>query len=336
MVVPGKISILMPLYNGGLFFAPCLQSIQALPATNWELIIADGNSTDQSLVVAKRLSKNDSRIKIVSNPDRAIIQALRLAYAEADGEFITRMDADDFALPGRLELLRKALQEKGPGHVAIGQVEYFSDGYIGDGYLRYAKWLNDLTASGKNFDERYRECTVPSVCWMTTRDDLDAAGAFDANVYPEDYDLAMRFYQQHYKIAPVPEVVMRWRDHPLRTTRNSETYADNRFLQFKVDWFLKADRDYERPLVLWGAGAKGKHIARMLGEKNVAFRWMTNNPNKVGQHIHNVVLEDESEVSSIRDAQIIVAVAGLDDQQDIAKQLLEAGYTPGDDALFFS
>jgi len=52
-----------------------------------------------------------------------------------------------------------------------------------------------LTAKGNNFQEIYKECVIPSPCWMIYRTDMDKCQAFLPNRYPEDYDLCFRFYE---------------------------------------------------------------------------------------------------------------------------------------------
>ena len=134
--------------------------------------------------------------------------------------------------------LLNSLQNLGRGHVAIGKVRYFSETGIANGYKRYEKWLNSLTIKGTNFDEIYKECVIPSPCWMVYREDLDRCKAFSSNVYPEDYDLAFRFYMQGLKPIKCNEILHYWRDYPSRTSRTDNHYSDNTFLDIKSNYFL--------------------------------------------------------------------------------------------------
>ena len=58
------------------------------------------------------------------------------------------MDADDKMDSQKLEILKRNLNSSGKGHIAIGLVKYFSETTLGDGYLKYESWLNDLTSVG--------------------------------------------------------------------------------------------------------------------------------------------------------------------------------------------
>ena len=137
-----------------------------------------------------------------------------------------------------------------------------SEGILGDGYQKYQDWLNYLSATGNNFTEIYKECVIPSPSWMMHRGDFDAIGGFKSHIYPEDYDLAFRMYKAAYKVMPCDQVIHRWRDYPTRTSRTDDNYADNRFLNIKVHYFLDIDYRPTQQLVLWGAGKKGKQIAQ--------------------------------------------------------------------------
>ena len=275
-----NISILLPVYNTAKYLEKCLDSILMQTEENWELMTVDDFSTDNSFNILNNYSKNDSRIKVFKNNKKGIAPALKLAFEKSEGELITRMDSDDIMLPNKLLELKNNLLKRGEGYIATGQVEYFSENGVGDGYQKYADWLNGLTVAGDNFSEIYKECVVPSPCWMCFKNDLIKCRAFQDEIYPEDYDLVFRWREAGFKMIPSEKILHRWRDRPDRTSRTDKKYLDNSYLQLKLNWFVKTDYDQVRPLVLWGAGKKGKRIARMLNEKNISFGWVTNNTEK--------------------------------------------------------
>lgn len=98
-----RISVLMPAYNSMTTIAAAIASILNQTYSNFELIIIDDASTDQTKRVIDQFS--DSRIKVHSNTTNlGITNSLNVALSLACGEYIARMDADDIALPTRLEL----------------------------------------------------------------------------------------------------------------------------------------------------------------------------------------------------------------------------------------
>ncbi len=97
------ISIVMPVYNAGLFLREALESILSQTYENWELICVDDGSTDNSLLILREYA-TDKRIKIYStNKNRGVSTATNLAISKTKGNFIARMDADDIMLPNRLK-----------------------------------------------------------------------------------------------------------------------------------------------------------------------------------------------------------------------------------------
>ena len=177
------ISILTPFKNTEKFLAECLDSILCQTYTHWELLIVDDASTDNSYDLVKKYADNDDRIKLINNNGNGIIDALRLAFEHSKGDYITRMDSDDVMPKNKLEVLVHSLMHHGKQHVAVGKVNYFSEEGISNGYERYEKWLNDLTREGANYSEIYKECVIPSPCWMIHRDDLITCDAFNPNRY---------------------------------------------------------------------------------------------------------------------------------------------------------
>jgi len=315
------VSILMPYKNTANYLTDCLESILAQSYTNWELIAINDHSTDGSFTLVSAYAKKEARIRTFTNSGIGIIPALRMAYTHSQGTFITRMDSDDLMTPNRIRKMVADLNEKGTGHLSVGQVRYFSKRGISNGYERYEQWLNGLTAIGTNFSEIYKECVVPSPCWMIHRSDFDACNGFDSDRYPEDYDLAFRFYEGGLQIIPCSEVLLFWRDYDSRTSRTSRHYAQNYFLDIKLHYFLKLHWEKNKHLVVWGAGKKGKQIAQMLLDASITFNWICNNPKKTGKDIYGITLQTFSELEKMGDFQSIITVANQEEQQEIRTYL---------------
>ncbi|MEM9024659.1 MAG: glycosyltransferase family 2 protein, partial [Bacteroidota bacterium] len=159
---PSLISILMPVRNATPFLAECLDSILNQEERHWELLAVNDHSTDHSADILQAYAARDPRIQALSTNGRGITPALRQAFGAARGTLITRMDADDRMLPGKLHHLKSILLEHGPGIIATGKVRYFSGATLGDGYQRYAEWLNGLCVENNHWRDRYRECVIPS------------------------------------------------------------------------------------------------------------------------------------------------------------------------------
>ncbi len=314
------ISILMPVKNTAEFLPECLDSILNQTLKEWELIAIDDNSSDGSFTILKNYEKKDSRIKIIKNENNGIITSLRLALKNSKGEFITRMDSDDKMSPDKLKLMHDSLSKKEIGFITIGLVEYFSKNKLGEGYKKYAQWLNTLTLKCENYSEIYRECVIPSPCWMIRKNDLVHCGGFTPDDYPEDYDLCFRFYSNRIKIISVPEILHYWRDHENRSSRNDPNYSDNRFGELKVRHFLNIDYDSEKELFVWGAGNKGKDIVKRLIDKKIKVRWACNNEKKIGKDIYGISMESSNIIFETKSKQVIIAISNPEEIQKIKKK----------------
>ncbi len=240
----------MPVKNTVQFLNECLESIIEQTENYWELLVVDDDSTDGSNTLLNNYAKTDNWIKVYKNNGDGFIDALRLAYSKSSGDLITRMDSDDIMTPDKLSVLKHNLTASGKGSIAIGLVSYFSEKPLGEGFEKYETWLNELTKKGNNFNGIYKECVIPSPCWMVFREDLEDCNAFFLNRYPEDYDLAFRFYLN--KLIPIPcnKKIHLWRDYSKRTSRTHIHYADNTFMDIKRYYFLKLEYDKKKHRLL--------------------------------------------------------------------------------------
>jgi len=329
------VSILIPFKNTSKYLKECLDSIINQTYTNWELLIIDDGSTDDSYSIVSLYSNKDSRIKLYKNDGSGIIDALNLAFQNSSGVFVTRMDSDDIMTPNKLEVMVNSLNRYEKGHIALGLVSYFSKDGISDGFAKYEQWLNKLTKKGENYSEIYKECVVPSPCWMTFREDLIKCEAFLPNRYPEDYDLAFRFYKYGIKCIPNNDILHHWRDYPIRTSRTHEHYAQNHFIDLKLNYFLELNYDASRPLVIWGAGLKGKTVAKKLVEKNIPFHWICDNPKKINKHIYNQKLKAFIFLEDLNNPQSIITVANVQAQKEIKSYLHDQKMKSMTDYFFF-
>jgi len=306
----GLISILMPFKNTEKYLQECLDSILAQSYTHWELLAINDHSTDGSLEIAKAYARQDSRIRVLSNQGHGIIPALRLGYSQAQGTWISRMDSDDRMTPCKLSELLKNLIRGGRGSVSTGLVSYFSDQPLGAGYKRYEEWINGISLAENNLEDIYRECVFPSPCWMIHREDLDKCGAFDSDIYPEDYDLCFRFYREKFKAVSSKHLLHYWRDYAERASRTDPHYQDHQHYQLKVHYFLQLECDSSSHIVLWSAGKKSKELSKHLIERAIDFTWVCTNEKKIGNKIAGYQIQNYQMVKNVTNPRILIPIVG--------------------------
>ena len=121
-----RVSVLLPVYNGGSFLRGAIASILAQTMADLELLIVDDGSTDASLETISQLAAADRRIRFWSRPNKGLVHTLNELLERATSPFIARMDADDLAAPDRFERQLREL-ESDEQLLAVGSDVYSID-----------------------------------------------------------------------------------------------------------------------------------------------------------------------------------------------------------------
>lgn len=90
------ISIIVPVYNVEPYIRKCLDSILSQTYTNWEAILVDDGSTDQSGAICDEYAKKDARFVVVHKQNEGVAKARITAFEHSKGELITFIDSDDY------------------------------------------------------------------------------------------------------------------------------------------------------------------------------------------------------------------------------------------------
>lgn len=98
-----RLSVVMPVFNGGPYLSTAVESVLAQTLGDHELVIVDDGSTDGSTDVIARFAASDPRVRAFRKDNSGISDTLNRGLAEARGDWIARLDADDVMLPHRLE-----------------------------------------------------------------------------------------------------------------------------------------------------------------------------------------------------------------------------------------
>ncbi|MDQ1339378.1 MAG: hypothetical protein QG567_530 [Campylobacterota bacterium] len=122
------VSVVMSVYNGGDCVGSAIESILRQSYKNFEFIVVNDGSNDESLEILKEYAKKDSRIIIINQENIGLTKSLNKAIKSAKGKYIARQDADDISLQDRLQKQVEFL-ETNEGVVLLGtnQYEVFGD-----------------------------------------------------------------------------------------------------------------------------------------------------------------------------------------------------------------
>jgi len=264
----------------------CLASLRAQTFADFEVIAVDDGSRDKSAAVLARAAAGDRRLRVMEGPG-GLVAALNAAAAEASGELLARMDADDVALPARFARQVSRLDADPALDVLGCRVALLDGGDLGNAGMRaYVDWSNTLLTHEALAADMFVESPLAHPSVMMRAAALRRLGGYRSFEGPEDYDLWLRALGAGCRFAKCPEVLLQWRDTASRLSRTDPRYAPERFFDLKMEWFLRAE-PAGAGVVVWGAGPIGKAWGRGLAARGRALRaFVEVDPRKIGRTIH--------------------------------------------------
>lgn len=105
------ISVIVPVYNVQDYIRDCVESILKQEEKNFELLLVDDGSTDQSGIICDKLQSEDSRIHVFHKPNGGLSDARNFGIEKARGDFLAFIDSDDFVFPGYLKCLMELIEK---------------------------------------------------------------------------------------------------------------------------------------------------------------------------------------------------------------------------------
>lgn len=113
-MIDDLVSIIMPAYNAEKYIEEAIQSVLKQTYTNWELIITDDKSTDDTEKIIKKYQDQDKRIKLYAlSKNQGVANARNIAIQNAEGRYIAFLDSDDMWLPEKLERQIRFMKKNG-------------------------------------------------------------------------------------------------------------------------------------------------------------------------------------------------------------------------------
>jgi teichuronic acid biosynthesis glycosyltransferase TuaG len=208
------VSILMPAYNADKYIAESIQSVMAQTLADWELIVVDDGSTDNTAEVVNAFVSADTRIKYFYQPNGRLGKARNTAFRYSTAGLIAFLDSDDLWLPEKLELQVAALNEQGADVV-------YTDGFIFSGDDVADESTTFPIVFGRHdgadmFDWLLVRNRIAVLSVMLRREALGRAGPFEERPSfhgSEDYDLWLRLAKQGAVFYGMGERLVRYRRH---------------------------------------------------------------------------------------------------------------------------
>lgn len=222
------VSIVLPCWNGAKLLPRAVKSCVEQTFTDFELIIVNDCSTDDTLDVAEALAKTDPRIRVVSNERNAKLPAtLNHGFSLARGKYLTWTSDDNEYLPTALARMVEEL-EKGA-----------SD-------LVYADF-NVVTLEGKVVEEkkllgpeRLFEYNWVGACFLYRREIYDTLGGYRVDLFcAEDYEYWLRIFAAGRKMTHIPETLYLYAENPQSLTATKRDLILEKTALLKLEYSPK-------------------------------------------------------------------------------------------------
>lgn len=204
------VSIILPIYNVESYLAHCLDSILAQGFRNFELIVVDDGSPDDSYAIAKRYAAKDSRIRIVRRPNGGLGAARNTGVRRARGRYLMFVDSDDALTLGSLGPMVRSARRSG-ADIVVGAAVRFT------GRRRWTpEWVHELHAKSQIGItlEDFPRLVRNNYTWgkLYRRSFWKAQGLeFREGVAYEDQPIITQLYARAAKIDVLSRVVYRYR-----------------------------------------------------------------------------------------------------------------------------
>ena len=219
-----KVSIIMPTYNYGCYMAEAIRSVLAQTFKDFELIVVDDGSTDNTKDVVDSFA--DPRVKYIYQKNRDVSAARNTGILASSGEYIAFLDSDDSWLPQKLELQVKAMDSASKAGIVYSDAFYF-DSTTGAVTGTFFQMLKNPPPQGSVLEVHIEEFFAHPSTWLIRRNVFERVGVFDETLRScEDDDMLFRMASCfEFKVVPIPLTMVR--THPEQKSQKKQIHFTN-------------------------------------------------------------------------------------------------------------
>jgi len=213
-----RVSIVITSYNSGLLIGETLDSILAQSYRDFEIIVVDGGSTDDTIEVVSRYS---SPVRLIAGQRLTKSAGRNVGIRAAQGEYIGFVDADDLWLPDKLQAQMDLLEEQ-PDLKWVYSDCYMFDGQTGANICTWSS--RSRLHAGNILESLFQDYFIASPTPLVHRDVFDEVGHFDETFLrhqPEDTDMWLRVAAK-FPVGLVSRPLARFRRHPSSLTMRED------------------------------------------------------------------------------------------------------------------
>jgi len=198
-----RVSVIIAVYNAEKVIEAAISSIACQTFTDWECILCDDGSTDNTEQAIRRAVRNDPRFTLLKNAENCGHAKTRNRCIDsARGEYIAIQDADDVSVDSRLEEQVSFLDDHPNVSVVSAWTEFFGE----DGEV----WGEIRPPEEPTLRDWAKGSSIVHAAAMMRKSDLVSIGSYDERYFRlEDYDLWLRMLAGGFKLVTMPRVLYR-------------------------------------------------------------------------------------------------------------------------------
>ena len=336
-----SVSIVLPYRDSEETLDECIKSIQVQELQNWELLAVNDNSSDSSENIVRQYADKDRRIHSIQSTATGLVHALNLGIRHSSTHLVARMDADDRMFPKRLSS-QVGFMESNPSTGLVScKVEHFSSSTDDTrGYESYVKWTNEQLSHEEISINRFVESPFAHPSVLFRKNLIDEFGPYRDGDFPEDYELWLRFLAAGVRMNKLDEILLQWRDHPARLSRQCERYSKDAFQRTKARYlalWLNENVQGKRRITAWGAGKVAKKQAAHLSREGVKIeQFFDVDPRKIGAPRPGLTVSSIEDIPIPGNVFLLVLAGARSAREKITRFLEEKEYSLGNDYLFIA
>lgn len=205
-----QLAVIVPAYNVAGYLEDCVKSISEQSYTNWEMLIINDGSQDNTGAIADRLAAVDGRISVVHQENQGLGAARNIGINKSGAPYLTFIDSDDLVAPHAFRRMMDSARESG-SDVVIGSIDRFNS------TRHWVPFWVDLVHNERRIGITAKE--LPAVMWdvfacnkifkRTTWNNI--VGEFPTGTLYEDQECTAKLYVNDAVLDVLPEIVYHWR-----------------------------------------------------------------------------------------------------------------------------
>ena len=204
-----KISVIMPVYNNEKYIQEAIESILNQTFKDFEFIIIDDCSSDNTFNICQNYASQDSRIKLIQNPENIWVVKTRnklFSKVSPESKYIAILDADDIAQPDRLQKQFDFLDQNDEYSIVWSNINIIDENGQKIGQRKYPANHEQVSKA------ILKKSPLAQPAVMIKKTDLEKVWYYnkDFSVW-EDYELWFRFFDAGYQIANIQENLLNYR-----------------------------------------------------------------------------------------------------------------------------